>query len=461
MEPGGLRKFCDELAAFMQPRLGTDSQRRFGRRKYTRAECLQVWEEMPRSVRSRLEEADEALSLSLDESQWERDERCRREAEQRRALEKQIVEGNEPHLTKLAIDACTADLQEMLKSLCLSNDENVSRWWCPDVLAEVLAFVDARAETIKQRLASTAVAEQMFDALDYAASERVMIRIEGESRFGKTESLETYAAMWPGRLRVVRTPSFNSERDIIKAVAEAYGIHQTYGARSESYKDKVDFVLRFSGLMMAFDEGAFLIPSSFTANTPPARLNWVRCAIVDRRIPCVIVVTPQSYNGAVNRFVKKTQYSIEQFLGREALRITLPNELSHHDLMAVARVHFPEADDDLLELIVCKAMQSESYLKAVEDIARRARYHAKKRNAQKLNLADVDTAIAEVMPQPAVAAQPAPQAPKTARPVQKRRSAAATLLQAPFRNAAHEDFPARQTTPLDTLPEGESAAVAG
>lgn len=181
---------------------------------------------------------------------------------------------------------------------------------------------------------------------------------------------------------------------------------------------------------------------------------------MDRKIPCVIVVTPQSYNTAVSRFVKRTNYSIEQWLGREALRVRLPEELSHEDLLAVSRVHFPEANDDLLTLIVAKALQSESYLQAVEHIAKRARYIAKKRNAKKLSLADVETAIDEVMPRVVVSENAPASAANAARRQQRRGSAAATILKGQFKRAK-TPFPAREIVPLRDSPEVAPALATG
>jgi hypothetical protein len=458
MQPGGMPKFDKELLEFMEPRLGTVTARRLGRRKYTRAECLAVWEETgghrPDSQCEIIDLLGGEESPAAYRRRKEIEEFDRKEAEARR------FEGNEPYFHKLACDAANDELREMLESFCIGNQEQVSRWWCADVLAEVLAFVDARAQLVRQRLAPTVVAEKIFDALEYAVEEQVMVRIEGCSRFGKSEAIETFALMYPGRVRVIRTPSSNSERDLIKAVAEAFGIHQTFGTRSEANKDKVEFTIRFSGMMLVFDEGAFLVPSAYTAHTAPARLNWIRCAIVDRKIPCVIVVTPQSYNTAVSRFVKKTNYSIEQFLGREAMRISLPTELSHEDLLAVSRVHFPEASEGLLMLIVAKALQSESYLKAVESIAKRARYLAKKRNAKKLTLTDVETAIMDVMPQAApIAEAVTPAAPRVPRKPRSQ-SSAATVLKTQFRGSAN-DFPARNTTPLHDSRESDPALATG
>ena len=70
----------------------------------------------------------------------------------------------------------------------------------------------------------TAVAKKVFDALDYALQERVMVRIEGDSRFGKTESVRAWADMRPGLARIVRVPESNSLSDLLRSVLDALGI---------------------------------------------------------------------------------------------------------------------------------------------------------------------------------------------------------------------------------------------
>jgi hypothetical protein len=460
MQPGGLRKLVNDLIAFIGPCLGTESMRAFGQRKYTREECLKAWSELPYAYQN----PDEDVTgdwHAYEQTPEGREAEKKAYLKNKQEMDRERFTKNEPHLRETVIEVAQSELVLFLEKLCVGELEDTSRWYCPDVLAEVIAFMDERAGQVEARLAETVVAVKVFDALDYANSERVMVRIEGDSRFGKSEAVETWAAMWPGRARVVRTPPSNNERDLYRAVAEAFGIHQTFGSRGETLKDKVEFVIRFSGIMVIFDEGAFLLPSNITATTAPARLNWIRSAIVDRKVPCVIVVTPQSYNGAVNRFVKKTQYSIEQFLGREAMRVPLPNELPHEDLVSVAQVHFPEADDDLLELIAGTAMQSESYLKAVENIARRARYNAQKRGAKRLALRDVEKAIGEVMPAPSVATpkQAAQSAPLKA--PAKRLNAPEGDIKAAFSKGRTErisSLPRRAVTPIET--ELEEAATA-
>lgn len=47
MQPGGVAKFAEELAAFIAPRVGTASMQQFGLRAYTLTECEKVWHEIP------------------------------------------------------------------------------------------------------------------------------------------------------------------------------------------------------------------------------------------------------------------------------------------------------------------------------------------------------------------------------------------------------------------------------
>ena len=53
--------------------------------------------------------------------------------------------------------------------------------------------------------------------------------------------------------------------------------------------------------------------------------------------------------------MRKTGYSVEQFIVRAALIVSLPNELAWEDLMSVTRIHFPGTDEDLLALVAAKA----------------------------------------------------------------------------------------------------------
>jgi hypothetical protein len=223
-----------------------------------------------------------------------------------------------------------------------------------------------------------------------------MVQIVGESRFGKTEALQAWCDMRPGLARLVRVPCDNSMGSFLRRIGEAFGIPCSYGSSSSHLKERVEYVIEHSGLFLVLDEGAFLLPQNYNAGTAHTRLNWVRTEIVDRNLPLAIAVTPQSFGPALDRFVKKTRYSSEQFLGRLFLTRQLPAALSEADMIAVAQVHFPEMDEDVLGYIANEARLSQNYLQAVEGIARLARWKATKAN-RRLGLKDLKAAVAEVL----------------------------------------------------------------
>ena len=269
-------------------------------------------------------------------------------------------------------------------------------WFFGDVVGAIIEMMDRRAGQAPKRLAITDVVNRVFDALDYALAEKVMVQIVGESRFGKTEALQAWCDMRPGLARLVRVPCDNSMGSFLRRIGEALGIDCSYGSSGARLKERVEYVIEHGGLFLVLDEGAFLLPQNYNASTAPTRLNWVRTEIVDRNLPLAIAVTPQSFGPALDRFVKKTHYSIEQFLGRNFLTRQLPAALSEADMIAVAQIHFPEMDEDVLGYIANEARLSQNYLQAVEGIARLARWKAARAN-RRLGLKDLKAAVSEVL----------------------------------------------------------------
>ena len=82
-------------------------------------------------------------------------------------------------------------------------------------------MLDAHAGRASQEIVMTQVAIQSHDALDFAWQEKAMVEIIGDSRFGKTESVKAYCAMYPGRARLVRTPCDSTDRSLLEAIAQA------------------------------------------------------------------------------------------------------------------------------------------------------------------------------------------------------------------------------------------------
>jgi hypothetical protein len=328
---------------------------------------------------------------------------------QRREFEKYLRSWTAADMRMIILRAAAEILPRYLEDLCTQCDKGFIEplgqsypkspyWFMDDPVAAVFDMMDRRAKEASNRLAMTAVAKQVFDALDYALQERAMVRIEGDSRFGKSESVKAWAAMRPGLARVVTVPSSDSVAGLLRRVAEALGIPFSYGTRAQVLRERIEYVLRQSSMFLILDESAFLIPQSYTATTAPGRLNWVRTEIADRGLPLALIHTPQNFLPATDKFVKKTGFAMQQFFGRIYRAVQLPAELERTDLLAVARIHFPEMGDEYLEVIADLAELSENYLQTVEAVAKLARFIARREGHRRVTISDIESAASEIIP---------------------------------------------------------------
>ena len=440
LRPGGLLKFVQEFLAEFPERLGTPTMLAT-RGNYRTSEKLAIFYELPNGYRPciKVERDSDNVRGEILGKLTARDV-AQMGACDRRAVESALKEMDAEFFRAICRRAALEKLPEHFTAICTEKDRGLgpvenqedeyeatgevmrrailgsnslqllaqkagaaplpipagSAWFFQNIMGALVQFMDRAAVKVKGRLAMTEVAKLIFDRLDYALSEKVMVRIEGGSRFGKTEALSAWADMRPGLARLVRVPCDNSMASFFKRIGEALGIECSYGSDPSRLKERVEYVIQHSGLFLLLDEAHFLAPMNFTETTAPHRLNWVRTEVVDRHLPLAISVTPQAFKGAIDRFVKKTRYDMTQFFGREFLPCLLPEVLSEADLISVARLHFPNLGDNALGYIASEARLSQNYLQAVEAISRRTRFLAGKRGGA-VRLKDVETAVSEVL----------------------------------------------------------------
>jgi hypothetical protein len=416
MQPGGLVKFCADMLEQMPGRFGTETMRAAKRAEYALEEKRRIVGEVSSEYRPVF------IQKTEQECSWR--EILDREpvseevlANERWEFEQFIKSWTAQEVREVCHKAAAEILPRYLEDLCIQPDKGFIRpsaqllnywkspyWFMDDPVAAVFEMMDRRAKEVAKRLAMTAVSKKVFDALDYALQEKAMVRIEGDSRFGKTESVRAWADMRPGLARVVNVPCSNSVADLLRNVAQALGIATRYGTRAQVLRERVEYILQQGRMFLILDESAFLIPQNYTAETAPARLNWVRTEVVDRGLPLALVVTPQTFLPAVDRFVRKTGFAMQQFFGRNHRVVQLPGELEEADMIAVAQIHFPEMGDEYLALIADLAGLSENYLQTVEAVAKLARYIARREGHRRITVSDIETAASEVIPRRAVPA---------------------------------------------------------
>lgn len=435
--PGGLRKFSKDLIAQSTDLLGTHTMQAHSAAPYPEALREAIFNEIPNKHRwdfcydPEVERWDAAALMADDsEDAWEREER---EGKARRELlEKEAREKTRHHMKdgfiELLQPIAESELAQYLLDLCERPDVRFTRpklsgggqrapWYFPRIAAAILRFIDRRKVEIAAATAETAVSREIFKWLGKARSTHRSIVISGNSRFGKTEAVRTWAAMNPGLARIVETPSSGGEGELLRAVAKALGIESGPQQRGYALHAQIAFVLQQFKPVLIFEEASFLYPANFSKNTMPARLNWVRRTVMDAGIPCAFVWTPQTHRDARTRFLKATNFAIEQFDGRILRTVNLPAEIPREDLLAIARIHFRNLPAEYCEYVVSKAAATErNYCSDVSNIAALAYSNAEDAGRVEPNLGDIKAAIADVLPTADVRADSAPKRTVRQRP---------------------------------------------
>jgi hypothetical protein len=415
IQPGGLVKFAQDFVEAFPSRIGTPAMRRIGQKTLSNADRVAIIDEIPRYQSEAGTPSGRAAAdffNAIEETDYSAFETHRDEE----AFKKLDWAG----FRTLCVESALEDLPWRLAWFCGLPDEpekivrrhwrdDADRamegedrcledvWYFADLPGAMLEMLDLHAARVGQHLAKTETAERVFEALQFALEEQCAVSIEGDTRFGKTESVGKWAEMRPGVARVIRTPCSNVKYDLWKNTAEALGFEVPLGMPKRELQRKIEFVLRHGRLFLIFDEAHYLFPRLVSRNTTPARLDWIREQIMDHHSPLALVSTPQEFAHSMKRFVKTTNHNIDQFLKRLSHTVTLSPKFNEADLMNVARLRFPDLPESYLQLIVAKALQTEDFYVTVERIAKWARFSARQNGHARTTLEDLDKAIEKVI----------------------------------------------------------------
>ena len=431
---GGLTKFAHDFIHACADQIGTAAMAKTGgaRERYSAEDAIVIFKEMPAPHRKQVFGDDYWI---FENAFLERDELATGRVTIERIVEIWNVESTEEprvedvreswngtgaellglftaKLTPVAArELCAQDARESLagyfKRLCelphVGLRPNENGHGAPQYFNQVgpalLNFIEKRSADLRSKLAETEVTQLITRWMTKARTMRRPIMISGNSRFGKTEAVKLLCEMEPGNFRMVNTPASNAIGDLFREVARSLGIEVAAQNSVRDLRERIEYVLRFSNLALCFDEFQLALPASFSRNTAPARLNWVRRAVMDQGLAAVFICTPQSYLPAKNRFVRTTGFAMEQFDERILKTIHLPDELSEADLFAVARIHFAGLGDDYLQVVVGAALATErNYISDIEKIATLAKDNAREQGRDLPLLDDIEAAIADVLP---------------------------------------------------------------
>lgn len=474
-QPGGLVAMVQQIVTDYSERLGTAAMLRCQPAqagKWTLKDCLSVWKEAQQRLLSsrawlgrgfvewiELHVDDTAPALAQEDNSEEMQRlitALRISARESKARDidlaqdgKLLSDGLEKFNCAFFIDRCRERILNHLPgffaSLCGDKDRSFAYHSFDggfkelnefaDLYAVLFDYMDRQAAERMKALGKNRVTEMVFRRLDYSQSAKYPVIILGDARIGKTKSVSTWCNMRPGLARLVTVPDANREWEFFAAHADALGIPYDAKTGARTLKRTVEFAMRESGLFFIYDEFHFAIPTRYSRNTAPPRLNWIRSQVIDRGLGCAFFATRQTYNTTMEKYVSATQFQMEQWIGRIAPPLILPAELDHCEMLEAAKALFPGMDADYLALIVERCVQKESGFRYLKPVASYAQWLARQAGREQPDLEDVDGALDEMLTHaPDASAVPAsPARPQRVKPAPALRPPRATTPQAPIR----------------------------
>jgi hypothetical protein len=338
-----------------------------------------------------------------------------------------------------------------LEEVCL----NPSIWVSNDGPRCFYGLRDALFALMRQKIGErrgsrvvTTIGLKVDEAFRFAWKTRGLVIVNGNPRIGKTHAARAWCDEHPGIARFAQVPSASDELSFLRAIAISLGISLPLKAKTTDLRVRIEDVLQSRQLLLCLDESHYLFPHSNYREALPQRVNWLMTALINHRVPVVLIVTPQFFSHQ-KRVEEKTTWTGGQFTGRVKRYFELPDVLPQGDLAAVARHLLPSAGQKIIDVLAHVASVSGKHLAAIESVVDTARFMAEEDGREDVAEADIRQAIQEVMPSDRALAE-AVKGP--AIPSRRRGRKMAVILPGPGSDSA-DDLPlpssqaARQTSP--------------
>ena len=406
-QPGGLARFAEELIAWHPEQIATPSMQRLGfnpGQVYRAEQVREVRGEIPHGrdrflLKGEFAEYDpiqcEPEIIEYEELGTGRKDRRFNS----KVLEAKMAANVHPScypaedFVRACRDAVCDHLASRLEKMCLDPATKIEgRWYFPNLIPVMRAHFARRTDEIAKGLADTITKRQVFEALDYSLAADGITFIEGLARTGKTYSLKAWCEQRPGAARYIQVPPTNDDLSFYRRIAEALGVSSGLSMKSTQLRDRVERTARSAKLVLVFDEAHAILSQDYRCRRRPTRIAWLMNELVNYGVPVVLCATPQFMEDKV-RIQERTGWAWEQFDGRIGHFTALERILAFEELLAVARVHLPDVEEEALFGVAKYAQASSSYVGGIEHVVKRARYLAQKEGRSNVTTRDVTEAI--------------------------------------------------------------------
>jgi histone H3/H4 len=293
-------------------------------------------------------------------------------------------------------EAAEQQLEKHVMALALNPGFDVADgepWYFPTLVSTLREFQEEWVAA-RQPEVVTSIGEMICEAAEYAVARRKLVIIDGMARIGKTHATKTWCGLNPSTMRYVQVPSSNDDLSFFREIAKSLGVASSVKYKAWEFRARIEEVLQDGQLGLALDEAHYLFTNCLRPTSLPTRLNWIMTALVNFKVPVVLITTPQFFR-SLSAIERATCWNSDQFKGRIGRYIKLPDALSRDELQEVAGVLLPAADTKSRRALALYAESSGKYLGALEAVADTALYLCESDARREVEFKDVERAIRE------------------------------------------------------------------
>lgn len=423
---GGFEKFARDFLPKSEAQLGTASMRKFGvqaGRIYTADEVRIVRAELNGSVR-------DGFPLSGEEDLYDGSFFLSDASPRKLSLPRSYPASAFVNVCRPTIPQFVDSLRHLLLDPQTASPKKGLPYFA-GLWDALTAWRAAEVAAASGRIVETAVSRQVFDELDFALDSRGFVVIEGREGIGKTEAVRAWCDRQPGRVLYVRLESSSDEGTFYRSISRRLGTASTYARKAHEVRTRIEDALQPGHLMLVVDEAHFLWPMSERSERgAPKRIDWLRTALVDAKVPVALISTPQFFERQCDRF-RKHGWNANQVQRRLTRTARLPEALSAEDAIAVARNFFPSVPLALAKRIAGVALISVGYLTSIEHLRKRVDFFRSRREGVS-EIALVEEAVTELAAAQGISTQPPQKQSATSQ--EPHRAACAPAVPAPTRS---------------------------
>jgi len=256
--------------------------------------------------------------------------------------------------------------------------------------------VSDMADTSRQcgeSFAETEISRMISEALDYCASQKCLVMVEGRARIGKTKSAQMWANQRPGRARYIEVPATGCDLSFFVAIARALGVALTNDPKVKRLRPRVEEVMQHGDLGLILDEAALLWPATnYRQQSRPPRISWL-LQMINQGASVALLVTPNNWLVGRQNYVQKSRWQDAQLIGRIERHVVLPDTLSTGDLERVARAWLPHGSRREIEILADFAALSQKHLAAIVHAVKQATFFARQDGREKPEWPDIQRAV--------------------------------------------------------------------